>query len=89
VHLKSSGTCTYHLTPLASSVTGRADGIESASRGRQFSRTGQGSLPGWLTGGIDIKDDEAARLSVEDPANGFCGPPVCKAMLLEEHAQGL
>ncbi len=42
-----------------------------------------------LTSGIDIKDDEAARLWVEDPANGLCGPPRGLVLLLEECAECL
>jgi hypothetical protein len=83
------GACPHDLTALAPCVAGRADGSESASRGRQFSSTGQGSLPRGLTGSIDIKDDEAASLPIEDAANGFCGPAFCKALLLEERAEGL
>jgi hypothetical protein len=33
---------------------------------------------------IHFKDDVATPLAVEDAANGFCAPPVCETLLLEE-----
>jgi hypothetical protein len=40
-----------------------------------------------LTSGIDIKDNEAVSLPVENPTNGFCGPSFGKTLLLEEGAE--
>jgi hypothetical protein len=87
MHLKSCGTCADYLTTLAACVARRTDGIEAAPRGRQLRSTGQGSLSGCLTSGIDIKDNEALSLPVEDPTNGFCGPSFGKTLLLEESAE--
>ena len=44
-------------------------------------------MPCGLARRIDIKDDVAATLSIEDAANGFRGPAFGKAVLLEERAE--
>jgi hypothetical protein len=67
---------------------GATFGIESASRGRQWSLTGQGSLPGCLARGIDIKNDVAPTLSAPQTANAFRCPPIRETVLLEERAEG-
>src|SRR5436305_14431946 len=89
VHLERRGACAHHLTTLASRVAGRTDGIESASRGRQFSSSGQGSLPCCLARGIDIKNDVAPTISVPQTANAFRCPLFCETVLLDERAVGL
>ncbi|SRR6266699_4463619 len=89
VHLKYGGACADHLTTLAPGVARRADGIESTSCGRQRRIAGQRPRPGGLTRRIDVKDQIASTLSVEDAANGFRGPAIRERLLLEERAEGL
>ena len=86
--LQRRGACADHLPTLASSVARRTDGIKSASGCRQRRIAGQGALPCCLTRRIDVKDHIAVTLAVEDAANGFRGPPLCKALLLEERTEG-
>jgi hypothetical protein len=45
-------------------------------------------LPGGLTGGIHIKDDEATTLSVEDPPDGISGPSLSETLLLKKGTEG-
>ena len=87
VHLKRRGARADHLTTLASAVAGRTDGIESASCCGQRWIAGQRPLPCCLTCRIDVKDNVAATLAVEDAANGFRGPSFWKAALLEKRAK--
>jgi hypothetical protein len=49
----------------------------------------QGSLSPGLASGIDIKDDDAASLSVEDAASSFRCLPFSETMLLEESTECL
>src|SRR5258708_4575458 len=88
MHLKRRGARADHLTPLAPSIARRTDGIKSASCCRQRRIARQRALPCCLTRRIDVKDHVAPTLAVEDPANCFRGPPICKALLLEERAEG-
>src|SRR5260370_42508739 len=83
VHLQRRGARADHLTALASSVARRTDGIMQALCCRQRRIAGQRALPCGLTRCIDVKDKVATLLPVEDPPNGFRGPPLCKALLLE------
>ena len=78
VHLQRRGARADHLATLASSVARRTDGIQSASCCRQGGIAGQRALPCCLTRRIDVKDNVAARLSVEDAANGFRGPGIAR-----------
>jgi hypothetical protein len=45
-------------------------------------------LAGGLTGGIDIKDNEATPLPIEDSPDGFCGPSIGEAVPLKEDSKG-
>ena len=47
----------------------------------------QGALPCGLARRIDVKDQIAAPLSIEDAANGFRGPTFAEGMLLEKRAE--
>ncbi len=78
VELSRCRACADHLTPLAPSVAGRTDGIESASCRWPRRIAGQRPLPCGLTRRIDVKDKVAARLSVEDAADGFRGPRIAR-----------
>src|SRR5713226_230616 len=79
---------THHLPTLASSVARRTDRIESAFGSRQGRIAGQGALPCGLARRIDVKDQIAAPLSIEDAANGFRCPAFRERLLLEERAEG-
>jgi hypothetical protein len=45
-------------------------------------------LPRCLASSIDIKNDAATPLSIEDATDGICSPPLRKALLLEESTKG-
>jgi hypothetical protein len=45
-------------------------------------------LPRRLARCINVKDNVAATLAIEDTANGFRGPPFGEALLLKECAEG-
>jgi len=45
-------------------------------------------LPCSLARRINVKDQIAAPLSIEDTANGFRGPAFREGLLLEERAEG-
>src|SRR5438876_9520682 len=87
VHLKRCGARAHHLPALASSVARSTDRIESAFGSRQGRIAGQGALPCGLARRIDVKDQIAAPLSIEDAANGFRGPTFAEGMLLEKRAE--
>ena len=78
VHLQHRGARAHHLTTLAPEVSRCTDGIKSASCCRQRRIARQRALPSCLTGRVDVKDHVAARLSVEDSANGFRGPGIAR-----------
>ncbi len=88
VHLKRCGARAHHLPTLASSVARSTDRIESAFGSRQGRIAGQGALPCSLACRINVKDQIAAPLSIEDAANGFRCPAFRERLLLEERAEG-
>src|SRR5450631_2251247 len=69
MHLKDCRPCPDHLPALATSVARHADGIKSALSRRQEWITRQCSLSCCLTCCIDIKDNVATVLSIEDASN--------------------
>src|SRR5256714_9132014 len=87
VHLKRCGARAHHLPALASEVSRSTDRIESAFGSRQGRIAGQGALPCGLARRIDVKDQRAAPLSIEEAANGFRGPTFAEGMLLEKRAE--
>jgi hypothetical protein len=82
MHLKRRGARADHFPTLAPPVARRTDRIESTFGRRQCRIAGQRALPCGLACRIDVKDNVAAPLSIEDAANGFRGPPLSERMLL-------
>src|SRR5436190_259271 len=71
MHLQSDRAGAHDLPAFSPGVAGRTDRIKSASRGRQSG----------------ITDQVAVSLPIPDPTKGLVGPPLGKAVLLEERAE--
>jgi hypothetical protein len=54
----------------------------------QISTAGERPLPRGLARRVDVKDQVAVPLSIEDAANRFRGPPLYEAVLLKKGAEG-
>jgi len=79
---------TNNLSTLASGVARSTDLIQSAPGFRQFQATGQRPLSRGLACAIDIKDDGATLLPIEDATNRLWCPSLCQGVLLEEQTEG-
>jgi hypothetical protein len=88
MHLQRRRACANHLPSFASGVARRADGVKPPFRWRECRIAGQAPLACGLPSGSNIKDDVATTLPIEDPANGFPGPTLGKALVLEERPKG-
>ena len=88
MHLQRRGACADHLSSLASGVARGAGRVEPPFRCRECRIAGQCPLACGLPRGIDIKDNVAASLPINDAANGFCGPARGLAVMLEEGPKG-
>jgi hypothetical protein len=87
MHLKGDGACADDLPSFSPCVAWRTDRTESASRGRQRWITGQRSLPRRLAGGIHVKNEVAAALTIPNATDRLRGPSLSKAVLLAELAK--
>jgi hypothetical protein len=88
MHLQRRGACADHLSSLAPGVARGAGRVEPPFRCREGRIAGQGPLARGLPRGIDIKDEVATPLPINDAANRFGGPARGLAGLLEEGPKG-
>jgi hypothetical protein len=88
MHLQRRGAGADHIPRLSSGIARCADSFELPFRRRKCRVAGQSRLSWRLPGGIDIKDEVATPLPVEDAATRFGDPPRGLAVLLGESPRG-
>ena len=88
VHLKRGGARADHLPRLRPGSPGAQTASSRRRAAGKVGLHGQRPLPCGLTRRIDVKNQVAAPLSIEDAANGFRCPALGERLLLEERAEG-